>query len=177
MKKADVKVILLGMFMSSPLFLHGMSDAEQLWNDIGNKLAHGQYPSDALLADFNEKLKGGNEELINRPYGGEDTVYGSRTLLFRATMIILNTWITKMFDGTLDRLPWVNEHLNRVVDMLYEYGARLTEDEKQKLGFTLEFLADTINNMNNDAVTAEFAVLTQLLDKIGVIFSKKIGTI
>ena len=146
-----------------------MTEAERLWDEIGDKLANGHYPSDEQLAQFNERLKEGNEDLINRPYGGEDTIYGSATLLFRATMIILNTWQHKLFeDKTFDTLPWVNQHLNRVVDMLYEYGARLTEQEKDQLGWFYGSLNRYIKEMNNDAVSTEFAVLAQLLERIGI---------
>ena len=168
MKKLYVQVILFGAFMLNSPFLNGMSDAERLWNEIGEKLTQGHYPSDQLLADFNQKLKEGNEELINRPYGGEDTVYGSATLLYRAIKIILNTWDAKMFDKSFDTLPWVNEHLNRVVDMLYGYGARLTEDEKKYLSSDYAYLGEQIKEMNNNIVSTEFEQLAQLLNRIGV---------
>ena len=168
MKKLYVQIALFGIFMFNPLFLNGAADAELLWNEIGGKLAEGHYPSDELLADFNEKLKEGNENLINRPYGDEETIYGNKTLLFRATMIILNTWDQELFEGSFDTLSWVNTHLNRVVDILYKYGARLTEDEKNNIKEIYRIFDNKIKEMNNEVVLTEFKELAQLLNRIGV---------
>jgi hypothetical protein len=168
MKKLYVQIALCGAFMFNSLFLNGSSDAELLWNEIGGKLAEGHCPSDELLADFNEKLKKDNEALINRPYGDERTVYGNSTLLFRATQIVLNTWDQKLSDGSFDTLSWVKMYLNRVVDILYGYGARLTEDEKNNLKEVYKIFDNEIKEMNNDVVLTEFKELAQLLNRIGV---------
>ena len=160
-------VVLVGVLMSSSLALHGVSGAEKLWNKIGSKLADGHFPSEALVADF--KAQKGSKEFINRPYyDHEKTMYSRTTILFRATMIIANTWDRKLEDQSFDTLSWINTHLNPAVDMLYSYGARIADDEKESIRSRYEYLAAEIKRMRNNLVSKEFESFTALLKKIGI---------
>ena len=66
----------------------------------------------------------------------------------------------------------INQRVERI--MLENYAITqinllgLTEEDKKELGMFYAYLNSQITTMNNDLVSTEFAVLAQLLSRIGI---------